>query len=185
MKTTAKKKNYYYRAAIKMYLRMQGRFEEMARLDYLELKIDRIRRRQPNFISSDRIFRIVNAISDDKMKVAALIQMFTGCRSYEALMMKWGQLASGEGFTNAHIKDEKTNKDRNIGIKETIMERINSIKPDKAKKADFIFFDGTIKRRSLYCAIAGMSGRLPRLWMKRSRPMISGATSRLKPSPTS
>lgn len=140
------KRNYHYRYALRHYFISIGREKEFNN-GLLKFKRRKAKKKPGVYLQKSQLLSVIDSIEEEMMKTVALMQMYTGCRAYEILGLKWGHIRTDKAI---HIIETKSNKLRVVRVPDRVLARVLKLKPEKTKKDDYIFWDGKIQERSLY-----------------------------------
>ena len=144
-KNSRRKRNFYYRSAFVHYLIMEKRGNDLTLLR--KVKANRAKKRPGIYLDKETLFKIVDSIKDERLRFIARLQLYTGCRSYEIIELKWGDLRQ-DGML--HIRDEKTNKTRTKGLPLAIRMRWHRMKPHDVDDDAYVFFEPKKSYKAAY-----------------------------------
>jgi integrase len=141
-----RKRNYPYRYALRHYFISLGREKEFEN-GIIKIKRKRMKKEPGVYLEKTRLLSVINNIEEEKLRLVAFMQMYSGCRSYEILKLQWKHIRTDKAI---HVMETKSKKLRVVRVPDSILNKVLEMKPQNAKKDDFIFWDSKIKERSLY-----------------------------------
>jgi integrase len=136
-------RNYYYRSAILKYFE----YKDMDPRKLIKVKYIKGKKRPGSFMPKWRVTELIDNITNERMRLAAKLQLFTGRRASEILKLRWIDLRDDK---IVNIKDSKANKYHTKPIPEKLFKDLDIIKQKIKDKSTYLFFDGKIKDASLF-----------------------------------
>jgi integrase len=146
VKNYSNKRNYPYRYALRHYFAYLDREKEF-NANVVKVKRKTARLRPAVYLKKTQLLDVIGNIEEDMLKLVALMQMYTGCRCYEILNLKWKDIRTDRAI---HIVETKTDKARAVRVPDHVLDKVLKMRKQDADAEEYIFWNGKILKRSLY-----------------------------------